>query len=338
MKKEKKKPSSIRDFLTEFSLFPKLTIRKIAFIGILIAISVVIFIIFASFVPIISIPSYKISFIGLPIKISGFIFGPLVGGMVGLISDLISFAMFPTFYNIYYTLAAVVDGVVSGFVGIIFMKVLKYAFGGEFKDATYESLIYKYRLKIEKIKLKDPDSPKITKLENKIIATNESRKKIKLLGTETSLLNVNMIVSTTVIALACVFIFIIVYLKIDNNTIVNYSVIPNKLGLLLMMESGYICMLIFLIVARFKMKPKRYLVIVPIVIFSALIELINVPLLSLADYSATNSSAAGGTIITYMFQHIMFTPVKIWFNMFIIFFTHNVIAPLINKNNDIMYN
>nr|WP_307908120.1 ECF transporter S component [Mycoplasmopsis bovis] len=85
----------------DFSFFPKLTIRKISFIGILIAISVVIFVVFASFVPLISIPTYKISFIGLPIKISGLIFGPLVGGIVGLISDIISFSLFPTFYNFY---------------------------------------------------------------------------------------------------------------------------------------------------------------------------------------------------------------------------------------------
>nr|WP_307911822.1 hypothetical protein [Mycoplasmopsis bovis] len=38
------------------------------------------------------------------------------------------------------------------------------------------------------------------------------------------------------------------------------------------------------------MHPKRFLVIIPIVIFSAIIELINVPLLSLADYSTTGAS------------------------------------------------
>nr|WP_307925344.1 hypothetical protein [Mycoplasmopsis bovis] len=55
------------------------------------------------------------------------------------------------------------------------------------------------------------------------------------------------------------------------------------------MTSGYVAMFIFLIVARFKMHPKRFLVIIPIVIFSAIIELINVPLLSLADYSTTGA-------------------------------------------------
>ncbi len=57
------------------------------------------------------------------------------------------------------------------------------------------------------------------------------------------------------------------------------------------MTSGYVAMFIFLIVARFKMHPKRFLVIIPIVIFSAIIELINVPLLSLADYSTTGASS-----------------------------------------------
>ncbi len=57
----------------DFSFFLSYN-KKISFIGILIAISVVIFVVFASFVPLISIPTYKISFIGLPIKISGLIF------------------------------------------------------------------------------------------------------------------------------------------------------------------------------------------------------------------------------------------------------------------------
>ncbi|WP_027334572.1 ECF transporter S component [Mycoplasmopsis felifaucium] len=337
MNTKQSKWNKFNDFITEFKILPKLSIRKIAFIGILIAISVVIFVIFASFVPLISIPTYKISFIGLPIKISGFIFGPIVGGIVGLISDLISFAMFPTFYNIYYTLAAVVDGVISGLIGILFLKILKFVFGGAFRDAALENRIYKLKTTLTNYKLNDQDANKIYKLENKIILLNEKRKQIAIVGTEHLLLNANLIASVTIMSLACLAIFIVVFLKIDDSTIKNFSVIPNKTLLIIFMLSGYICMIIFLIISRYKMKPKHYSVIVPIVIFSALIELVNVPLLSLADYSATNSSAAEGTIITYMFQHIMFSPIKIWFNMFVIFFTYNIVAPLINKNNDIMY-
>ncbi|MCE6090600.1 ECF transporter S component [Mycoplasmopsis agalactiae] len=321
----------------DFSFFPRLTIRKISFVGILIAISVVIFVVFASFVPLISIPTYKISFIGLPIKISGLIFGPLVGGTVGLISDIISFSMFPTFYNFYYTLAAIVDGVIAGLVGIIFLKILNYAFGGQFRDASFDNAIFKQKERLYKLVLEDPQSPKISKIKTKIIMLGEQRKSANVTNQEKKLLNINLLAALLLIVLAILFIYFVVFRVIDDSTIKQFSVIPNKIGLYSLMTSGYLAMFIFLIVARFKMHPKRFLVIIPIVIFSAIIELINVPLLSLADYSTTGASSQAGSIITYMFQHIVFSPIKIWFNMFVIFFTYNVINPLVNKNSAIMY-
>ncbi|WP_029513585.1 ECF transporter S component [Mycoplasmopsis primatum] len=333
----KKTFTVVKKIFNDFSLFPKLSIRSISFIGILIAISVVIFVVFASFVPFISIPTYKISFIGLPIKISGFIFGPLVGGIVGLISDIVSFSLFPTFYSVYYTLSAVVDGVIAGLIGWIFLKILRYAFGGEFRDASFAGTIYKYKRNLEKIMLTQPQSSKIKKIQNKIILISEKRKHAMIAGSQRPLLNVNLLLSFLILSLVCLLIYFMVFEIIDLNVIKKYSVIPNRTGLFAMMAGGYVAMLLFLFIARFKMKPKRYLVIVPIVIFSALIELINVPLLSLADYNATSGSGESGSIITYMFQHIIFSPVKIWFNMFIIFFTYNVINPLVNKNESIVY-
>ncbi len=119
----------------DFSFFPKPNNKKNIFYWNTYSNFGSFFVVFASFVPLISIPTYKISFIGLPIKISGLIFGPLVGGIVGLISDIISFSLLPTFYNFYYTITAIVDGVVAGLVGIIFLRVLNYAFGGQFRNA-----------------------------------------------------------------------------------------------------------------------------------------------------------------------------------------------------------
>ncbi|MBZ4203346.1 ECF transporter S component [Mycoplasma tauri] len=334
---KEQRQSNIKKLFSNFYIFPKLTIRSISFIGILIASSVVIFIVFASFVPFISIPSYKISFIGLPIKISGFIFGPFVGGFVGLISDLISFALFPTFYNIYYTLAAIIDGVIAGLVGFIFLKILKYMFGGQYQDANYENKIYKLTRKLEKLRLEDINSKKITKIENKIILINEKRKVNMVIGSHNKLLNVNLLSSILTVSLIILIISFLVFKVIDAEVIKNYGFGLPKLGLFFLMSSGYCAMIIFLIVARFKMQTKKYLVIVPIVIFSAIIELINVPLLSYADFTATTGSNGSGKIITFMFQHILFSPVKIWFNMFIIFYTFNVVSPLVSKNDGIMY-
>ncbi|VEU75540.1 Folate ECF transporter S component FolT [Mycoplasmopsis maculosa] len=320
----------------DWSIFPKWTIRRIAFVGILIAISVVIFTVFASFIPLITIPSYKISFIGLPIKISGFIFGPLVGAIVGLISDIISFSIFPTFYNVYYTLAAVVNGVVSGVVGLLFVKFFKYVFGGQFIESIYVSKIYYLNKKLIKIKSNNPESKKIKQLQNRIIQLGEKRKMNSMMNSPKHLLNINLITSIILLSTICLAIFIIVMYKVDDQIIKNKSIIPNKIALIATMESGYLLMILFLIIARFKIRPKRFLVIVPIVVFSAFIESINVPILSLADSKIASGSSE--SIITFMFQHIVLSPVKIWANMFIIYFTYSIIAPLVNKNNEIVYN
>ncbi|MGY5139176.1 ECF transporter S component [Mycoplasmopsis gallinarum] len=319
----------------KFSLLPKLNTRKIAFIAILIAISVAFFIIIVNLVPIASIPTFKISFIGLPIKISGFIFGPIIGGLVGCLSDLISFLFVPNVFNPYYILAAVVNGVVSGIIGWLFLNVIKNYFGGKRKDLVLSLQIFKLKNKLEKLKgkLVSHKAKKIRKLENNIIYLNEKRKKNNLLGTQSELKNFNGVIATLILVTLILLIIWIIGFKVPQSAI-NNGVIKNRLILILLMISGFAVMIIFIWIARFKMKDKNYFVIVPIIIFSALIEFINVPILSLADSQALSSSDG---LFIYIFQHTLFSPVKIWFNMFIIFFTFNVINGLINKNSNISY-
>jgi len=36
---------------------------------------------------------------GLPVKLTGYIFGPVIGAMTGALSDLISFLMRPTYFH-----------------------------------------------------------------------------------------------------------------------------------------------------------------------------------------------------------------------------------------------
>lgn len=315
-------------------LFSRWSIRKITFIGILIAISVVFLVILATLVPIASIPSYKISVIGLPVKITGFIFGPIVGGIVGLISDLLAFLFVPNIYNPLYTLATMVDGIIAGIIGWLFLKVFKYYFGGRFRDSVYELKIVKLEKKMIEAKINNWSEEKIAKLENKIIYFNENRKKIRVLGTKNILLNFYAVISTLILMTIIFFVIWLIGWKTSQATI-DKGIIKSKIGLLTLMVSGYSVMIVFIWIARFKMKNKHFLVIVPIVIFSALIELINIPLLSFAD--ATSLSNDGQSIFVYVFQHTLFSPIKIWFNMFVIFFTYNIINPLVNKNNGIMY-
>ncbi|EFF41418.1 ECF transporter S component, partial [Mycoplasmopsis alligatoris] len=85
----KRKPPALPSTKT-WSIFSRWTIRKIVFVAILVAIAVVFTIIGNQLLPIVSIPTIKISFIGLPVKITGFIFGPIIGFFVGLLSDLLS--------------------------------------------------------------------------------------------------------------------------------------------------------------------------------------------------------------------------------------------------------
>ncbi|UWV83480.1 hypothetical protein [Mycoplasmopsis felis] len=48
--------------------------------------------------------TYKFSFIGLPVKITGFIFGPIIGIFVGIVSDFLSLLFIPPAgYNLVYT-------------------------------------------------------------------------------------------------------------------------------------------------------------------------------------------------------------------------------------------
>ncbi len=65
---------------------------------------------------------FRITFENLPILLSGILFGPLVGGVIGAASDLISYLLSSQAYppNLIVTLGATTVGVVSG----IFSKYL----------------------------------------------------------------------------------------------------------------------------------------------------------------------------------------------------------------------
>ena len=59
---------------------------------------------------------YRITFENLPILISGIMFGPIVGGVVGAATDIISYLLSPQTYpiNLLVTLGAASIGVISG--------------------------------------------------------------------------------------------------------------------------------------------------------------------------------------------------------------------------------
>ena len=67
---------------------------------------------------------YRITFENLPIIMTGIIFGPIAGGIVGLASDMISYFLSPQTYppNLIVTLGATMVGVVSGIVSKYVVK------------------------------------------------------------------------------------------------------------------------------------------------------------------------------------------------------------------------
>ncbi|TCG11880.1 cysteine--tRNA ligase [Mycoplasma marinum] len=96
--------------------------KKIAYVSILIAASVVFVIIGSKLFAITTFPSFKVAFGGLPIKITGFLFGPLIGSITGVIADLLSFALMPTYYHPIYTFIMAMSGFVPGVVYLIMAK------------------------------------------------------------------------------------------------------------------------------------------------------------------------------------------------------------------------
>ncbi|NQZ65779.1 MAG: hypothetical protein HRT99_01005 [Mycoplasmatales bacterium] len=95
------------------------TNKKIAFVSILIATSVAFVLIFTRIAPIASLPSFKLMAGGLPIKLTGYIFGPLIGAVTGAIADVLSFAITPTYIHWWYTLAFAFAGGIPGVVGYL---------------------------------------------------------------------------------------------------------------------------------------------------------------------------------------------------------------------------
>jgi ECF transporter S component (folate family) len=67
---------------------------------------------------------FRITFENLPIIISGILFGPIVGGLVGAASDLISYLLSPQIYapNLIVTAGAFSVGVVSGVISKYVLK------------------------------------------------------------------------------------------------------------------------------------------------------------------------------------------------------------------------
>ena len=72
---------------------------------------------------------FRVTFENLPILLSGIMFGPVAGGMVGAASDIVSYLMSPQAYpiNLTVTVGATLVGVISGAISHYAFKRKGYA-------------------------------------------------------------------------------------------------------------------------------------------------------------------------------------------------------------------
>ena len=139
--------------------------KRIAFIAILIAMSISFVIIGTRFVAITSFPSFKLSLAGLPIKIIGFIFGPIIGFITGFTTDIISFIFMPAFYFPLYSVALGVSGMLPGLSAIFFNYF--------YKKSSKRNVIKRNNMKLTlifhemKISLLNNNQKKLQNLEKK---------------------------------------------------------------------------------------------------------------------------------------------------------------------------
>ncbi|WP_245597284.1 ECF transporter S component [Mycoplasma buteonis] len=318
-------------------LFPKWTIRKMAFVAILIAISVAFTVVSAQIVPLITLSSYKIAFIGLPVKIAGFIFGPFVGFFVGVVSDLLSLLFIPPAgYSPVYTLAVAMNGIVAGIFGYYFMQFTNRAFSTEYRLAKNKMKIHLY---VNKYKNAIASNNNITaeEIKIKLISLYNKQKFITPSNSQKLLANISLVNGVVFLSIILVIILTYISLSVTESDLVN-SLVKSKKVLTILMNAGLLAMIVFIIIGRFTLKLERYTVLVPIIVFSAFLELINLPILSYGDM-ITLSGGSGGKeqFFFWISQHILSSPIKIWFNMFVIYYSYLIVSKLINKNEHLKY-
>lgn len=302
--------------------------KRIAFISILIAMSISFVVIGTRIAAISSIPAFKLSLAGLPIKIIGFIFGPIIGFVIGFTTDVISFVFIPTFYYPLYSVALGISGMLPG----VFALVYNYFYKMFSKSNILRKLnnkkvfsLYKIKLAISKNNRKQEEweKQKYEKLIKKI-------DKINLWKNEKKLLNFGLISSSFfLLAILASLIIIITFIPqdaIDNSFEGIFKLISHKSIFIVVISLGVGLCICLVVVTRFKMKPENYLTFVPIVVFIICTEFINIPIIAYADYKSLKISFVASAVTSLATSFI-----KIWFNTVVISFAIRIVMPLITK-------
>ncbi len=252
----------------------KWTNKKIAYVSILVAASVAFVIIGSRLAAITTFPSFKIAFGGLPIKITGYLFGPLIGAITGLIADILSFAMLPTYYHPLYSLIMAMAGFIPGVVMWVMVR----------KKRT---------------------------------------------------MNTHFIVSLTTLLIIAISTILVIQLAIPDSAITGNDklIIKNKLVIQLVASSGFFIWAIVLIIFRVFKKWNKFIVLMaPIILFCAILEVNNSLLTPYAD-SLTLKIPFGDAYILHMFT----SPIKILSNVIIVSVAYKIVGPLVTNKMDNSY-
>ncbi|MGL5205787.1 MAG: hypothetical protein ACRC7B_02625 [Metamycoplasmataceae bacterium] len=309
--------------------------KKIAFIAILIATSIAFVVIGAQAAAISSLPNFKLSLAGLPVKITGFLFGPLIGFAIGFITDIMTFLFVPVFYNPIYSLVLAITGMVPGiFAWFYFVKCNpRFTNKNQVKNLNIKKIQLNHKLIVEYSNYLEHNNDsksekakrilaKIAKLDNRMeILKNENTK-------ETRTLNFNLIssVAFTIIITGVFTIFLSNYLTVEllTSAFGDMVLLHKPIVFIGFVWMGFLFIIGFLIVSRFAMKSSNYIKMVPLLMFIVLTEFINMPLVSIAD-----QSTVGITFGVSFLAGFAASPIKIWMNLLIISFATNIVTPLI---------
>lgn len=95
----------------------RFTTKNIAYITMFSAVSVAATVVISLTIPVTVLPPIRVAFEGLMIKISGFIFGPVIGVLCGLITELLVMLFVPSLIHPAYIITIIAFGFISGLVG-----------------------------------------------------------------------------------------------------------------------------------------------------------------------------------------------------------------------------
>lgn len=95
----------------------RLTTKNIAYIAMLSTVSIVATVITSLYIPAAILPPIRIAIEGLMLKITGYIFGPVIGILCALITDLLVMMLVPSYIHIAYIITIIGFAFISGIVG-----------------------------------------------------------------------------------------------------------------------------------------------------------------------------------------------------------------------------